>query len=153
MKENETNNVNTITYNQCVNLVNHQLRRDQDDTKEYQKTAIIEKQHKLAVIIQKKETQRDLIRYLHAACFSPVPSTWIKAIKQNHFQTWPGLTPHLVQRHLPPSVATAQGHTHKQRQNLQSTNVIPATTETLPNTVNTIQDMHPTPTTPNVKEH
>ena len=82
-----------------------------------------------------------------------MPSTWIKAIKQNHFQTWPGLTPHLVQRHLPPSVATVQGHTHKQRQNLQSTRVIPETTETLPNTVNTVQDMHPTPPTPNVKEH
>jgi hypothetical protein len=29
--------------------------------------------------------QKDLINYLHAACFSPVKSTWIKAIKMDFF--------------------------------------------------------------------
>jgi hypothetical protein len=29
--------------------------------------------------------QKDLINYLHAACFSPVKSTWIKAIKMEIF--------------------------------------------------------------------
>jgi hypothetical protein len=29
--------------------------------------------------------QKDLINYLHAACFSPVKSTWIKAIKMGFF--------------------------------------------------------------------
>jgi hypothetical protein len=29
--------------------------------------------------------QKDLINYLHAACFSPVKSTWIKAIKNRNF--------------------------------------------------------------------
>jgi hypothetical protein len=33
--------------------------------------------------------QKDLINYLHAACFSPVKSTWIIAIKNGHFTTWP----------------------------------------------------------------
>jgi hypothetical protein len=35
--------------------------------------------------------QKDLINYLHAACFSPVKSTWIKAIKNGNFSSWPGL--------------------------------------------------------------
>jgi hypothetical protein len=29
--------------------------------------------------------QKDLINYLHSACFSPVKSTWIKAIKMAVF--------------------------------------------------------------------
>ena len=31
--------------------------------------------HKIHVIIRKQQPARELIRYLHAACFSPVPST------------------------------------------------------------------------------
>jgi hypothetical protein len=41
-------------------------------------------------------SQKDLINYLHAACFSPVKSTWITAIKNGHFVSWPGLTEHAV---------------------------------------------------------
>jgi hypothetical protein len=40
--------------------------------------------------------QKDLINYLHAACFSPVKSTWITAIKNGHFTSWLGLTEHAV---------------------------------------------------------
>jgi hypothetical protein len=29
--------------------------------------------------------QKDLINYLHAACFSPIKSTWIKALKMGIF--------------------------------------------------------------------
>jgi hypothetical protein len=36
--------------------------------------------------------QKYLINYLHAACFSPVKSTWITAIKNGNFLSWPGLT-------------------------------------------------------------
>jgi hypothetical protein len=35
--------------------------------------------------------KKDLIDYLHAACFSPVKSTWITAIKNGNFSSWPGL--------------------------------------------------------------
>lgn len=77
--------------------------------------------HKLHVIIRKHQPARDLIKYLHAACFSPVPSTWIQAIKANNFITWPGLTIQLVKKHLPLTEATIQGHIHRQRQKLQST--------------------------------
>jgi hypothetical protein len=29
-----------------------------------------------------KNNQKDLLNYLHAACFNPVKSTWIKAIRK-----------------------------------------------------------------------
>jgi hypothetical protein len=38
----------------------------------------------------------DLVRFLHAATFSPVPDTWINSIRAGHFATWPGLTEDLV---------------------------------------------------------
>jgi hypothetical protein len=40
--------------------------------------------------------QKNLINYLHAACFSPVKSTWITVIKNGHFTSWPGLTEQAV---------------------------------------------------------
>ena len=86
-------------------------------------------QQKLGVIIRKKQKKVDLIKYLHAACFSPVPSTFVRAIKRNHLTTWPGLTTKLVQTSLQPSMATAKGHLAQERQYLQSTN--PPTKEPL----------------------
>ena len=80
----------------------------------------LHKQHKMGIIIRKKQTHHDLIRYLHAACFAPVPSTWKRAIKNNNFVTWPGLTVDLINRHLPPSIATVRGHVHRERKHLQS---------------------------------
>jgi hypothetical protein len=44
------------------------------------------------IIIRKDQAKSDLIKYLHATCFSPTPNTLIAAIKKNHFTTWPGLT-------------------------------------------------------------
>jgi hypothetical protein len=66
-------------------------------------------------------TKADLSRFLHAACFSPAPSTWCKAIQAGHFTTWPGLSSALVTRHLPPSLATLKGHQQQTRKNAQST--------------------------------
>jgi hypothetical protein len=61
------------------------------------------------------------VKFLHASCGYPVPSTWIRAIDSGHFATWPGLTANLVRKHLPQSMATAQGHMHQQRQNIRTT--------------------------------
>lgn len=61
------------------------------------------------------------MQFLHAACGSPVPSTWIKAINNGHFATWPGLTAELVRKHLPKSTATIKGHLNQQRKNIRST--------------------------------
>jgi hypothetical protein len=63
----------------------------------------------------------ELIQYLHAAAFSPVPSTWIAAIQREYYQSWPGLTAAAVRKHLPKSEATTKGHLDQTRKNLRST--------------------------------
>jgi hypothetical protein len=68
-------------------------------------------------------TQKDLINYLHAACFSPVKSTWITAIKNGHFTSWPGLTQQAVEKHRSKSTSTAKGHLNQQRQNARTTKI------------------------------
>ena len=46
-------------------------------------------------------TIKDLIVYLHRACFSPTMSTWTQAIDAGYFATWPGLTSKLVKKISP----------------------------------------------------
>ena len=102
---------------------------------------------KLSVIIRKDKTKADLATYLHAACFSPTTDTFLKAIKNNHFITWPGLTQQLIQKHLPPSIDTAKGHIKQEFKGLQSTKPsIP------PNSLTTI-DFFPESDVPNVRTH
>ena len=48
--------------------------------------------------------------YYHLTLFSPPVSTWVKAIKNNYFSTWPVLTEDLVLRYLPKSEFTSYGH-------------------------------------------
>jgi hypothetical protein len=67
--------------------------------------------------------QKDLINYLHAACFSPVKSTWITAIKNRNFLSWPGLTEHAEEKYLSKSTATTKGHLNQQRQNARTTQI------------------------------
>jgi hypothetical protein len=67
--------------------------------------------------------QKDLINNLHAACFSPVKSTWIIAIKNWHFTSWPGLTEHAVEKHLSKSTSTTKGHLNQQRQHARTTKI------------------------------
>jgi hypothetical protein len=67
--------------------------------------------------------QKDIINYLHAACLSPVKSTWITAIKNGHFTLWPGLTEHAVEKYLSKSASTTKGHLNQQRQHTRSTKV------------------------------
>jgi hypothetical protein len=45
--------------------------------------------------------QKELIKYLHAACFSPVKLMWIAAIKNANFTSWPGLMEHAVKNTCP----------------------------------------------------
>ena len=79
------------------------------------------KVHKMDVIIRKGKMHSDLAQFLHGACFSPVKITFIKAIKNKHFTTWPVLDEKLIQKHLPPSIATEAGHLNQERKYLQST--------------------------------
>jgi hypothetical protein len=61
------------------------------------------------------------IQYLHAAAGSPVPSTFVKAIKAGNFTTWPTLTPEHVNKYLEKSEATVKGHLNQTRKNVRST--------------------------------
>ena len=65
-------------------------------------------------------SQAELAQYHHQSLWSPPVSTLIKAIKNHHLDTFPGLTT-AVLRHLPPSTATAKGHMHRTRANVRST--------------------------------
>ena len=71
--------------------------------------------------VYEQTKQVDIVRYLHQACGSPVPSTWISAINARYFATWPGLTAGLVKKHLPKELATAKGHLKQEFQGLRST--------------------------------
>ena len=66
---------------------------------------------------------KDLIKYHHKTCFSPVQSTWVRVIEDNFIMLWPGLTKQRVNRHLEKSEATVKGHMHQQRQNVRSTSI------------------------------
>ena len=61
------------------------------------------------------------MQYLHAAAFSPVPATWIKAIQKGFFTSWPGLTAKAVSKHLPKSIDTSKGHLDQTQNNFRST--------------------------------
>jgi hypothetical protein len=65
--------------------------------------------------------QKDLINYLHAACFSPFKSTWISAIKNGNFTSWPGITEQAVEKHLSKSTSMTKGNLNQQRQNARTT--------------------------------
>lgn len=58
----------------------------------------------------------NLIQFLYGAAGWPVLSTLIKAIKNGHFATWPGLTVKRVRRYAANHILTAKGHMHLKRQ-------------------------------------
>jgi hypothetical protein len=106
---------------------------------------------------------KELVRFLHAADGSPVPSAWIVAIQKGHYATWPGLTDDLVYKHLSKSVATVKGHLDQQGKNIRSTkpknpkpaNIIskPSLAPTASPTQSDYTDYHPTSNVPNQRMH
>jgi hypothetical protein len=76
--------------------------------------------------IRHASTKQDLAAFLHACAFSPIPSTFLRAVQRGHFHSWPGLTPSLITKHLPKSLATSKGHLRMQQKNIQSTKTITA---------------------------
>ena len=75
------------------------------------------------VILTKDKTRKEVVDYLHACCFSPTKQTFLQAIKNGNFLTWPSLTQDLVSKHLIPPVATAKGHLTQERKKLRSTKI------------------------------
>ena len=62
-----------------------------------------------------------LVRYMHATAGFPVRSTWIKAIKNGNFNSWPGLTYNNAEKYCPQSMETIKGHMVKSSQGFRST--------------------------------
>jgi hypothetical protein len=91
------------------------------------KTALVESQFETNQVqcnhAHDNSNHKDLINYLHAACFRPIKSTWITAIKNGHFASWPGLTEHTGEKSLSKSTSTTKGHLNQQRQNARTTKV------------------------------
>ena len=84
-------------------------------------------------IVQASDTT-DLMKHLHAACFSPAKSTFLKAIQLNFLTTFPDSTVANVNKHLPDSIATEKGHLDQRRQGTQSTKKQSHTTDCTPTT-------------------
>jgi hypothetical protein len=80
----------------------------------------IVREHSAHNVYEQKSIQAT-IAYLHACCFSPVTDTWLKAIQNGHFATWPSVTVENVRKYLSKSDATSKGHMKQIRQNIRST--------------------------------
>ena len=46
----------------------------------------------IAFSVYELKTRPELICYFHAAAGFPMKPTWVKAIKNGHYESWPGLT-------------------------------------------------------------
>ena len=73
--------------------------------------------------IKNVRTKRDLVALLHACAFSPLPSTFLRAIQRGRFRSWPGLTTTVITKNIPKSLATSKGHLRMEQKNIQSTKV------------------------------
>ena len=70
--------------------------------------------------------------YFHACCFSPNKTTFLQAVKNGNFVTWPQLTYKNVKKYLQETPATAKGHLNQERKNLQSTKKVQQTEDFFP---------------------
>jgi hypothetical protein len=72
---------------------------------------------------QKFETKHVQCNHAHDNNNQKVKSTWITAIQNGNFASWPGLTEHAVEKHLSKSTSTTKGHLNQQRQNARTTKI------------------------------
>jgi len=79
------------------------------------------------LITRKDQTKGDLASFLLAACFSPVCSTLLAAIKNNHLTTWPGMEHKFMKQHISDVILSDKGHLNQDRQGLQPTKETPVT--------------------------
>jgi hypothetical protein len=77
-------------------------------------------EHSAHNVYEHKSIQAN-ITYLHACCFIPVTDTWLRAIQNGHFATWPSVTVGNMRKYLSKSDATSKCHINQIRQNIRST--------------------------------
>jgi hypothetical protein len=75
-----------------------------------------------------------LVNYLHKAMFSPTKAALLKAVKQGHITTWPGLTEDAINKHLKLTPTTVMGHMNQKWQNIRSASKAFAITSDLEDT-------------------
>jgi hypothetical protein len=75
-----------------------------------------------------------LVNYLHKAMFSSTKAALIKAVKQGHMATWPGLTEDAINKNLKLAPAMAMGHMNQKQQNIGSRRKVVAITSDLEDT-------------------
>ena len=66
--------IDNMSLKQCIHLVRQQLHSDKKALN-FKVAQLYPKDQKLAAIIRKKQTNRDLAKSMHAACYSLVKST------------------------------------------------------------------------------
>jgi hypothetical protein len=71
--------------------------------------------------VYKLKTQPELVRYLHASAGFPTKPTWLTAIKNKQFSSWPGLTTDADRCHFPELDKTHKRHGQRTPSILQST--------------------------------
>ena len=86
-------------------------------------------EHTINFIIQKDKTKLELALYLHGCAFSPSLTTFQKCIHRGNFISWPDIEDINFERILKTTLATAKGHLHQEKQNLQSTKLNSTTDE------------------------
>ena len=72
---------------------------------------------------------QEAIKWMHAVRGYPVKSTWLKAVKVEHYIGWPLLTEQNVNKYYPGTTKTPTGHMNQTRKNVQSTKPKPTTWE------------------------
>ena len=65
-----------------------------------------------------------LVRYFHASAGHPVRSTWLNAIKNGNYSSWPGLTRNNASRYCPSAYKTIKDHMVQNRQGVRSTKTL-----------------------------
>ena len=80
--------------------------------------------HGIATLTIQTENNAELVQFYHATLGSPPITTMLRACKAG-FLPFPLLTPNMIQKNPPHSVATAQGHLDLVKQGIQSTQPSP----------------------------
>ena len=70
------------------------------------------------VVLCYNKPNSELAAYLHAVAGYTTKSSFLQAIHNGNFTSWPGLTADLISKHLLPSIATAKGHIRQEPKNL-----------------------------------
>ena len=55
------------------------------------------------LIVYDPKTKPELVRYYHAAAGFPTKPTWLAAIKNDHYRSWPGLNQKIAAKYFPES--------------------------------------------------